>query len=94
MTDVDPAAPESAKDAGVETPRTPSDSAWRPPGEAAAAPDELDIPISVQRKVVDAKAFAVHGAQLLTAQARGRPVLPVALIIGVAVGFVVWRRRR
>jgi hypothetical protein len=92
MTDVDATAPEPGQDAGVENPQTPSDSAHRPPGEAAvAALDE--VPSSVQQKAADAKDLAVHGAQILTSQARARPVLPVALIAVAAVGVVVWRRR-
>ncbi|MDT5265193.1 MAG: hypothetical protein QOI90_1819, partial [Mycobacterium sp.] len=77
MTDVDAAAPEP-EDAGVENPQTPSDSAHRPPGEAAAAaPDE--VPSSVQQKAADAKDLAARGAQILTSQSRARPVLPLAL---------------
>jgi hypothetical protein len=82
----------SREDAGVENPQTPSDSAHRAPGEAAvAALDE--VPSSVRQKAADAKDLAVQGAQILTSQARARPVLPVALIAVAAVGVVVWRRR-
>jgi hypothetical protein len=92
MTDTDALAPEPGQDAGVENPQTPSDSAHRPPGEAAvAALDEA--PGSVQQKAADAKDLAVHGAQILTSQSRARPVLPLALIAVSAVGIVVWRRR-
>jgi hypothetical protein len=92
MTDVDATAPEPGQDAGVENPQTPSDSAHRPPGEAVvAALDE--VPSSVQQKAADAKDLAVQGAQILTSQARARPVLPVALIAVAAVGVVVSRRR-
>jgi hypothetical protein len=56
-----------------------------------AALDE--VPSSVQQKAADAKDLAVRGAQILTSQARARPVLPVALIAVAAVGVVVSSRR-
>jgi hypothetical protein len=56
-----------------------------------AAPDE--VPSGVKQKAAAAKDLAVHGVQILTSQARARPVLPVALIAAAAVGVVVSRRR-
>ena len=93
----DGAHPEPGSDAGIEELHADIERTRHELGETVSAlADKVDVPARVRESVAETRGAAVEQAHRLQHTVRSRPGLDAAVVIAVlvAVGAVVWSRRR
>jgi hypothetical protein len=100
MAAPDPDRPEPGPDAGIEDIAADAEQTRAELGQTVGAlSDKLDVKERAKEKAAETKGLAVEKAESLRHTAtdnpkRTVPIAAVALIGALAVGVVVWRRRR
>jgi hypothetical protein len=100
MTGPDPARPEPGPDAGIDDIQADIEDTRKELGETVEAlSSKLDVKERTKEKAAETKGRVVDKVEAVRHTAtdnpqRTVPVVAVVLISALAVGIVVWRRRR
>ena len=92
---IDGTGPEPGPDAGIDELQADIERTRRELGDTVSAlAEKADVKGRVQDKAVETKEAAIQKAQVVQEAVKRNPAIDIGVLVAVAIGILIWARRR